>query len=121
MKDAEDSLDVILFGPSTRFFSVALEFFATSPHHLFFFEANDSKVCIKTLYTILTFIPSWNWRIIEMNLSGHPNVFIIAHRPPRQTVSKAFDKLTKVNSRSMFSSWNFFCIRLAAKIMSTVP
>ena len=53
---------------------------------------------ISPLCTIPTFIPSWKWPIIEMNLSRHLNAFIIAHRPLWQTVSKAFDKSTKVNS-----------------------
>ena len=44
----------------------------------------------------LACMPSWNWRTIVMNLAGQPKVAIILHRPSRQTVSKAFEKSTKV-------------------------
>ena len=74
---------------------------------------------ISLLCTIPTFIPSWSWRITEMNLSRHLNVFMIAHRPTRQTVSKAFDKSTKINNRLLFCFWYFSCTCLAAKLMST--
>ena len=57
---------------------------------------------VSLLNTIMTSIPSWHWRIIEMNSPGHKNVFINAHSPPRQTVSKAFEKSTKVSSRLLF-------------------
>ena len=37
---------------------------------------------LSPLCTIPTFIPSWKWPIIEMNLSRPQNVFMTAHRAP---------------------------------------
>ena len=47
-------------------------------------------------------MPSWIWRSMVINLSGHPNLAIIFQRPSLLTVSKAFVRLTKVLWRSLF-------------------
>ena len=65
-------------------------------------------------------MPSWDWRTSMMNLSGHPNLFMM-ERPFWLMVSNAFVRSTMVVYRSAFCSWHFSCSWRAAKTMPMVP
>ena len=66
-------------------------------------------------------IPSWNCRIIAMNLTGQSNFVVIFQSPSRLTESNALVRSTKFMLRSTFCSWHFFWSCIVVKIMSIVP
>ena len=69
----------------------------------------------------VTFMPSWNERIIPTKCLGQPAFNRISHNPSLCTVSKALVRSMNNRYRSWECNLHFSCNCLSEKVMSVVP